>query len=86
MRVILIEILGVRNSLNMGRYLGLPSLVGREKQHIFNYVKDRLWQKLQAWRVKKLSRTSKQGDADQITCTEHPNFLYEYIFIPLYVA
>lgn len=32
-----------------GRYLGLPSLVGRNKKSTFNYVKDRLWHKLNSY-------------------------------------
>lgn len=43
------SILGVHSPLNTCRYLGLPSLVGREKNQIFKYIKDRLWKKLQGW-------------------------------------
>lgn len=53
-------ILGVYNPLNTGRYLGLPSLVGRNKKHIFRYIKEKLFSKLQNWRSKKLSRAGKE--------------------------
>lgn len=53
-------ILGVQNPLNTGHCLGLPSLMGRGKRHIFNYVNDRLWRKLNGWRGKKLSHTGKE--------------------------
>lgn len=55
------EILGVIASLNTGRYLGLPSLIGRGKREIFQFIRERLWTKLQFWRNKKLSKAGKKG-------------------------
>lgn len=52
--------MNVYNSLNTGRYLGLPSLVGRRKKEVFNYIKERLWKKLQGWKGKKLSKVGKE--------------------------
>ena len=37
------------------KYLGLPSLVGRNKKASFNYIKERVWKKLQGWKEKLLS-------------------------------
>lgn len=42
----LANVFSVHNPLNNGHYLGLSSLVGRDKKHIFNYVKERLFSKL----------------------------------------
>lgn len=53
-------LLGVYQNLNTGKYLGLPSLVGRGKREIFNYIKERLWSKLQGWRSRKLSKAGKE--------------------------
>lgn len=33
-------VLGVQNDLSEGHYLGLPSLVGRSKKRVFDFVKD----------------------------------------------
>lgn len=33
----------VRNDLSNSKYLGLPSLVGRSKKHVFNFVKEKVW-------------------------------------------
>nr|DAD19321.1 TPA_asm: hypothetical protein HUJ06_020784 [Nelumbo nucifera] len=54
------SILGVVNPIKTGRYLGLPSLIGRKKNKVFRFIRDRLWQRLQGWKSKLLSRTSKE--------------------------
>ena len=42
------------------RYLGLPVVVGRRKKASLNYIKDRVWGKLQGWKEKILSQASKE--------------------------
>ena len=42
------------------RYLGLSAVVGRRKNVILNYIKDRVWGKLQGWKEKILSQASKE--------------------------
>ena len=42
------------------RYLGLPSLVGRGKKASFNYIKERVWRKLQGWEGKLLSQAGRE--------------------------
>ncbi|XP_057791345.1 uncharacterized protein LOC131008488 [Salvia miltiorrhiza] len=54
------DVLGVATPLNTGRYLGLPSLVGRKKKEIFRYIRDRMWKKIQGWQGKKLSKAGKE--------------------------
>ena len=61
-------ILGVSNPINTGRYLGLPSLVGKNKFAIFNHLKDKLWRRLQSWRQRP---TSKAGRATLIKAAAH---------------
>ncbi|KAI9398769.1 hypothetical protein POPTR_002G000452v4 [Populus trichocarpa] len=39
-------ILQVFSPLNHGKYLGLPSLIGRNKHSIFSYLRDRLWKRI----------------------------------------
>jgi hypothetical protein len=36
-------LLGVSNTIGSGKYLGLPSMVGRSKKAIFSYLKDHIW-------------------------------------------
>ncbi|CAN0837140.1 Putative ribonuclease H protein At1g65750, partial [Linum grandiflorum] len=53
-------ILGIHNPLDTGRYLGLPSCVGRNKRSIFLHLKDRIWKRIQTWRGRKLSQASRE--------------------------
>lgn len=36
-------------------YLGLPAFTGRNKQHVFEGMKDKVWNKLQGWKRKLFS-------------------------------
>ena len=42
------------------KYLGFPAVVGRNKKAILNYIKDRMWGKLQGWKEKLLSQAGKE--------------------------
>ena len=42
------------------KYLGLPSLVGRNKKNTFNSIKDKLRKKLSGWKEKLLSKAGKE--------------------------
>lgn len=58
-QVELSEILGVHNDLSTGKYLGLPSLIGRSKKSVFKFLKDRMEKSIQGWNNKLLSRAGK---------------------------
>lgn len=53
------DILGVQNELGDSKYLGLPSLVGKSRKKVFNFVKERVWRKVQDWSHKILSKAGK---------------------------
>ena len=54
------SLLGVPEIKEYEKYLGLPTVVGRQKKASFNYIKDRVWGKLQGWKEKLLSQAGKE--------------------------
>jgi hypothetical protein len=52
--------LGVSETLGTGRYLRMPSMIGRNKKAIFGYLKDRMWRKIQGWSGKHLSKAGRE--------------------------
>ena len=51
--------LGVREVDRFETYLGLPTLIGLSKYRAFSFLKDRIWKKLQGWKVTMLLRAGK---------------------------
>ncbi|XP_058774459.1 uncharacterized protein LOC131648725 [Vicia villosa] len=56
----LANIMGVRHVLGTGKYLGLPSMIGRSKRSIFSFIKDRIWKRINSWKGRSLSRAGKE--------------------------
>ena len=54
------EVLEVFATSNHETYLGLPSQIGRKKSVVFNFIKDKVWQRLQGWNQKFLSKAGKE--------------------------
>ena len=54
------NLLGVAEIKEYEKYLGLPAVVGRNKKASLNYIKDRVWGKLQGWKEKLLSQAGKE--------------------------
>ena len=54
-KVELSNFLGVPKVKEYEKYLGLPVVVGRNKRASLNYVKERVWNKLQGWKEQLLS-------------------------------
>ena len=52
----MLQILGVKEVMKFESYLGLLTLIGRDKYHTFSYLKDKIWKKLQGWKGMLLSR------------------------------
>ncbi|XP_021770438.1 uncharacterized protein LOC110734577 [Chenopodium quinoa] len=55
-----INTLGVREVNRNGKYLGLPTIIGRSKRAIFAGIKERIWKILQGWTAKLLSNHGKE--------------------------
>lgn len=56
----LATILGVQTVLGTGKYLGLPSMIGRNRNSTFAYIKDRVWHKINSWSSKCLSKAGRK--------------------------
>ena len=52
--------LGVEEIKQYEKYLGLPSLVGKNKKASFNYIKERVQRKIQGWKEKLLSQAGRE--------------------------
>lgn len=50
------NILAVRAVLGTGKYLGMPSMIRRDRTTTFAYIKDRVWQRINSWSSKCLSK------------------------------
>ena len=42
------------------KYLALPPNVGKAKAKMFEYVKERIWKRIQGWKEKLLSKAGKE--------------------------
>ena len=51
----ILSFLGVPEIKEYEKYLGLPAVVGKNKNASLNYIKERVWAKLQGWKEKLLS-------------------------------
>ncbi|KAK2645721.1 hypothetical protein Ddye_020916 [Dipteronia dyeriana] len=53
-------VFGVGNSQSHDKYLGLHTLVGKNKKKTFNDIKESVWKKLRGWKVSMLSLGGKE--------------------------
>ena len=54
------QVLGVPEIKQYEKYLGLPSFVGRRKKASFEFIKEKVWRKLQGWEEKLLSQAGRE--------------------------
>jgi len=52
--------MGVQSVLGTGKYLGLPSMISRDRMATFAYIKDRVWNQINSWSSKCLSKASRE--------------------------
>ncbi|XP_058784709.1 uncharacterized protein LOC131659551 [Vicia villosa] len=53
-------ILEVQQVLGTGKYLGVPSMIGRSRKATFKYIKIRVWKKINFWSNKSLFQTGRE--------------------------
>lgn len=54
------NLLGIPQVVSHDKYLGLPTVVGRNKKEVFSYIKDRIWKRISGWKEKNLSKAGKE--------------------------
>lgn len=54
------NLLEVRITMGTGKYLRLPSLVGRVKKGVFSFIKERVWKRITSWSGKSLSQAGRE--------------------------
>lgn len=52
--------IGLRAEGQQGKYLGLPAYVGKSHQACFEYIRDQIWELLQEYKIKVLSKKGKE--------------------------
>ena len=76
------NIFQVQAKKNQGKYLGLPTFIRRRKKEVFDFVKDRVWHRLQGWRNKNLSRAGKEILLKTLA-QAIPNYVMKVFLLPL---
>lgn len=54
------EILGINEGSSNGKYLGLPSLVGKRKNEILGFIKNKVIGRINSWNNKYLSKVGRE--------------------------
>jgi hypothetical protein len=59
-RALILNLTGVPSSQRYGKYLGLPTLVGKSRVRKFQYITDKVRKRISDWKVKFLSQAGKE--------------------------
>lgn len=84
-RVNISKVLGVQERPGVDKYLGLPTLIGRNKRDVFHYIKDRIWRKISSWKGKTLSIAGKEILIKSVA-QAIPSYCMSMYLIPLSLA
>jgi hypothetical protein len=57
---IIMQTLGLGLEAHGGKYLGLPLYIGRSKAKCFEYLKEKIWKRIQGWKERFLSAAGKE--------------------------
>jgi hypothetical protein len=56
----MLSALGISHIASNEKYLGLPVYIGKSKKKMFEYIKQKVWLRIQGWQEKLLSRAGKE--------------------------
>nr|XP_027103245.1 uncharacterized protein LOC113724555 [Coffea arabica] len=75
------EVLDNMREAQSGKYLGLPMTIGRAKNQVFGYLKNKIHSKLQDWKHKMLSQGGKEILIKSVIMTM-PNYIMSCFKLP----
>jgi ribonuclease HI len=56
----ILRLSGIPSTQRYDKYLGLPAIVGKSRRQAFKSIKDRVWRRLNDWKLKLLSQAGKE--------------------------
>ncbi|XP_020540197.1 uncharacterized mitochondrial protein AtMg00310-like [Jatropha curcas] len=59
-RNMVVSVLDVGETTDLGYYLCLPSIAGKNKQEIFSFLKEKVWKQIQGWKHQPFSKARKE--------------------------
>ncbi|XP_019189517.1 PREDICTED: uncharacterized protein LOC109183944 [Ipomoea nil] len=77
-REVVATCLQVDQTPNFGKYLGLPSFVGRNKRAMFSYIEDKIKQRISSWNKKFLSHAGKEIILKNTVCLSIQRAMNKY--------
>ena len=80
-KVTVCNIFQIQAEHNHIKYLGLPTLIGRDKKEVFTYDKEILWHRLQGWRTKNVSQAGKEVLLKTVA-QALPNYVMNVFLLP----
>lgn len=54
------NVLGIQVVPKFDKYLGMPAVVGRSKKAVFEFIKDRVWERIKQWNERDFSMASRE--------------------------
>ncbi|XP_050207459.1 uncharacterized protein LOC126656878 [Mercurialis annua] len=78
----IVAVMNVKLVVDQGKYLGLPSFIGRNKRQIFQYFKDKISHRVKWWNAKFLSRGGKEFLIKAVA-QYIPNYIMNLFLIPV---
>ncbi|CAN1135617.1 Putative ribonuclease H protein At1g65750 [Linum perenne] len=79
------EVLGMQPTQNLGRYLGVPLIHGRNSKGLYQYLIERLEQKLAGWKVGSLSMAGRVSLAIS-TLNSLPTYAMQTTLLPMEIC
>lgn len=77
----IVNALNIRLEDGGGKYLGLPSIIGKSKRAIFAFVKDRVLSRLKGWKESKLNQAGREVLLKSVLMSM-PNYVMQCFLLP----